>query len=84
MLATADALATLLGAARAVDGSESVPTLEASGRVLSADVVSPLDVPPMNTSSMDGYAIRTADLTAHATAACRYRNAFPPATRPSR
>ena len=65
MLATADALATLLGAARAVDGSESVPTLEASGRVLSADVVSPLDVPPMNTSSMDGYAIRTADLTAH-------------------
>ncbi|MEC5406693.1 gephyrin-like molybdotransferase Glp [Paraburkholderia sp. MPAMCS5] len=65
MLATAEALATLLGAASPVIGSESVPTLEALGRVLSADVVSPLDVPPMNTSSMDGYAIRAADITTH-------------------
>ncbi|RKT27372.1 molybdopterin molybdotransferase [Paraburkholderia sp. RAU2J] len=62
MLATADALATLLGAARPIDGTESIPTLEALNRVLSADVMSPLDVPPMNTSAMDGYAIRTADL----------------------
>ncbi|TGU11694.1 molybdopterin molybdenumtransferase MoeA, partial [Mesorhizobium sp. M2D.F.Ca.ET.153.01.1.1] len=46
MLATADALAILLDAARPVDGSESVPTLQAHGRVLAADVVSPLDVPP--------------------------------------
>ncbi|NKJ48336.1 molybdopterin molybdenumtransferase MoeA [Burkholderia sp. SG-MS1] len=62
MLATAEALATLLGAARPIDGTESIPTLEALNRVLSADVTSPLDVPPMNTSAMDGYAIRTADL----------------------
>src|SRR6202011_6138136 len=40
----------------------SIPTLEALNRVLSEDVVSPLDVPPMNTSSMDGYALSTADL----------------------
>jgi molybdopterin molybdotransferase len=65
MLATADALATLLSAASPVIGSEFIPTLEASGRVLAADVVSPLDVPPMNTSSMDGYAIRAADVTTH-------------------
>ncbi|CAH2910135.1 MAG: Molybdopterin molybdenumtransferase (EC [uncultured Paraburkholderia sp.] len=64
-LATADALATLLDAACPVNGSEPVPTLEAAGRVLSADVVSPLDVPPMNTSAMDGYAIRAADITTH-------------------
>jgi molybdopterin molybdotransferase len=63
MLSTADALATLLGAARAVDGTETLPTLEALNRVLAADVVSPLDVPPMNTSAMDGYAVRIADLT---------------------
>ncbi|MDR6373844.1 molybdopterin molybdotransferase MoeA [Paraburkholderia caledonica] len=63
MLATADALATLLSAASPVIGSEFIPTLEASGRVLAADVVSPLDVPPMNTSSMDGYAIHAADVT---------------------
>ncbi len=65
MLATADALATLLSAASPVIGTEFIPTLEASGRVLSADVVSPLDVPPMNTSSMDGYAIRAADVAPH-------------------
>jgi molybdopterin molybdotransferase len=64
MLATAEALATLLGAASPLAGTESIPTLEALTRVLAADVTSPLDVPPMNTSSMDGYAIRTADLTA--------------------
>jgi molybdopterin molybdotransferase len=64
MLATADALATLLSAASPLAGTESIPTLEALNRVLAADVTSPLDVPPMNTSSMDGYAIRTADLTA--------------------
>ncbi len=65
MLATADALATLLSAASPVIGTEFIPTLEASGRVLAADVVSPLDVPPMNTSSMDGYAIHAADVTTH-------------------
>ncbi|MFM0644474.1 molybdopterin molybdotransferase MoeA [Paraburkholderia bryophila] len=63
MLATAEALATLLSAASPIDGVESIPTLEALNRVLSADVTSPLDVPPMHTSSMDGYAIRVADLT---------------------
>ncbi|WP_429344471.1 molybdopterin molybdotransferase MoeA [Paraburkholderia sp. GAS42] len=63
MLSTADALVTLLGAARAVDGAETLPTLDALNRVLAADVVSPLDVPPMNTSSMDGYAVRVADLS---------------------
>jgi molybdopterin molybdotransferase len=62
MLSTADALATLLGAACAVDGTQTLPTLEALNRVLAADVVSPLDVPPMNTSAMDGYAVRIADL----------------------
>ena len=62
MLSTAEALATLLSAASPITGTESIPTLEALNRVLSADVISPLDVPPMNTSSMDGYAIRTGDL----------------------
>jgi len=64
MLATAEALATLLSAASPIAGTESIPTLEALNRVLAADVTSPLDVPPMNTSAMDGYAVRTADLTA--------------------
>ncbi|WP_062636990.1 gephyrin-like molybdotransferase Glp [Caballeronia arationis] len=62
MLATAEALGILLAAARRVDDIESIDTLDALGRVLAADVVSSLDVPPMHTSSMDGYAVRSADL----------------------
>ncbi|MDR5757334.1 gephyrin-like molybdotransferase Glp [Caballeronia sp. LZ035] len=62
MLATADALGRLLDAARQVDGHERIDTLDAAHRVLAADVISPLDVPPMHTSSMDGYAVRAADL----------------------
>ncbi|WP_429363715.1 molybdopterin molybdotransferase MoeA [Paraburkholderia sp. MM5496-R1] len=62
MLATADALAILLDAARALDDIETLPTLDALNRVLATDVTSPLDVPPMNTSAMDGYAVRIADL----------------------
>ncbi|QPS36962.1 gephyrin-like molybdotransferase Glp [Burkholderia oklahomensis] len=63
MLSTADALAALLAAARPLAETETVATLDALNRVLAADVVSPLDVPPMNTSAMDGYAVRIADLT---------------------
>jgi molybdopterin molybdotransferase len=68
MLSTADALATLLAAARPLADAaaghaiETLPTLDALNRVLAVDVVSPLDVPPMHTSAMDGYAVRIADL----------------------
>ncbi len=63
MLSTAEALATLLAAARPLGETETVATLDALNRVLAADVVSPLDVPPMHTSAMDGYAVRAADLS---------------------
>lgn len=62
LVPTADALATLLAAARPPAETETVATLDALNRVLAADVVSTLDVPPMNTSAMDGYAVRIADL----------------------
>ncbi|CAM2193182.1 Molybdopterin molybdenumtransferase [Paraburkholderia kururiensis] len=76
MLSTADALATLLAAARPLAGVETLPTLDALNRVLATDVVSPLDVPPMNTSAMDGYAVRVADL-AHGTARLRVSQRIP-------
>ncbi|GAB6848731.1 gephyrin-like molybdotransferase Glp [Paraburkholderia kururiensis] len=76
MLSTADALATLLAAARPLAGVEMLPTLDALNRVLATDVVSPLDVPPMNTSAMDGYAVRVADL-AHGTARLRVSQRIP-------
>src|SRR5205085_7958627 len=39
-------------------------TFDARGRVLRADVQSALDVPPQDNSSMDGYALRCADVPA--------------------
>ncbi len=57
-----DALAELLGQAAPLAGPESVSTFDADGRVLAADVVSALQVPPQDNSSMDGYAVRCADI----------------------
>jgi molybdopterin molybdotransferase len=43
---------------------EVLPTNDALDRVLARDQVSTLDVPPMDNSQMDGYAVRAADLIA--------------------
>ena len=43
---------------------EQVPTLEATGRVLARAQASTMDVPPMDNSAMDGYALRLADVAA--------------------
>jgi molybdopterin molybdotransferase len=61
LMPVSEALDFLLGAARPVDGIESVPTLEANGRVLAADQASTLDVPGADNTQMDGYAVRAAD-----------------------
>jgi molybdenum cofactor synthesis domain-containing protein len=42
-------------------GEEEIVLLEAFNRVLSEDVVSALDIPPFNRSTMDGYAVRAED-----------------------
>lgn len=42
-------------------GIESVPLSEALGRVLAEDVVSPVDVPPFDRATVDGYALRAED-----------------------
>ena len=62
MLSTQEALDAVLAAARPLDRRETVDTLAANARVLAADVIATLDVPPMDTSAMDGYAVRVADL----------------------
>lgn len=58
-----EALAELLGHAITFAGTESVSTFDADGRVLAQDVVSSLQVPAHDNSSMDGYAVRCADVT---------------------
>ena len=64
MLSMDDALAALLGQARPLTASETVDTLDANGRVLASAVQSMIDVPPMDNTSMDGYAMRSADVSA--------------------
>lgn len=56
------ALAELLAFATVLDEVESVSTFDADGRVLARAVVSELHVPPQDNSSMDGYAVRCADV----------------------
>ncbi|MDI3475615.1 MAG: molybdopterin molybdotransferase [Thermococcaceae archaeon] len=40
---------------------EKVPLEEALGRVLGEDIVSPIDVPPFDRATVDGYAVRAQD-----------------------
>jgi len=63
LLTLDEALSRLLGAVGPVDAIETVSTFDARGRVLAADVVSNLDVPSADNTSMDGYAVRCADVT---------------------
>jgi molybdopterin molybdotransferase len=65
MLTATQAREQLLVPAVPVSEVESVPMQAALGRVLAKDVVSLVDVPPLDNTSMDGYAIRVADLAAH-------------------
>ena len=62
LLSVDEALEVMLAGARPVAGVEEVPTLEATGRVLARAQVSTMDVPPMDNSAMDGYAVRVADV----------------------
>jgi molybdopterin molybdotransferase len=62
LLSVDEALERLLAGARPVAETESVPTLSAAGRVLALAQRSTMNVPPMDNSAMDGYAVRLADL----------------------
>ena len=57
-----EALAELLSYAHPPLSSETISTFEADGRVLAADAVSALQVPPHDNSAMDGYAMRASDV----------------------
>ncbi|MCW5256495.1 molybdopterin molybdenumtransferase MoeA [Verminephrobacter aporrectodeae subsp. tuberculatae] len=59
-----EALAELLAQARPLPGTDRIATMDADGRVLAQDCISALQVPPQDNSSMDGYALRCADVAA--------------------
>jgi molybdopterin molybdotransferase len=45
-----------------LNATETLPLVQAFGRITAADVVSPMDVPGFDNSAMDGYAVRLSDL----------------------
>ncbi|MDP1733853.1 MAG: molybdopterin molybdotransferase MoeA [Sulfuritalea sp.] len=67
MLDFEDALARLLAGAAPACETESVPTQAAAGRILAQGLRSTIDVPPLDNTSMDGYALRCADVPAAGT-----------------
>ena len=54
-------------AARLNVATEAVALAEINGRIAAANIVSPLNIPPFDNSSMDGFAVRTADFNASGT-----------------
>src|SRR4051794_5524675 len=57
-----DALVRLLSQAAPLGATETLSTFDADGRVLARELVSPLQVPPRDNSSRDGYAVRVAEI----------------------
>ena len=60
MLSVEDAFARIQGAFTPLE-AESKPILDSIGQVLASDVISPLNLPPMANSGMDGYAVLYSD-----------------------
>jgi len=58
-----DALAIMLSHVPNTSSVETVATWDADGRVLAQDVVSELAVPALDNTSMDGYALRSSDVS---------------------
>lgn len=62
LLSVADARAQILAAAQGPRGHETVPLGEALGRTLAASLTARRTQPPVAIASMDGYALRAADI----------------------
>lgn len=62
LLPVDEALARLIGSANPITETETLPLDAANGRVLAADLAARLTHPPFDSSAMDGYAVRDADV----------------------
>lgn len=60
-----EAVKELLSGLARRGSTEDLPLMAALGRVLAADVLAPLSLPPFANSQMDGFAVRSADLAPH-------------------
>jgi molybdopterin molybdotransferase len=64
LLRPAEGLRLILAQAPALDIEEVAVSADLAGRVLAADVRAAVSLPPFDTSAMDGYTVRAADLGA--------------------
>jgi len=62
ILSVDDAVAAIVQRFEPVDGVETVALPDADGRVLAADLVATLQLPPFTNSAVDGYAVRGEDV----------------------
>lgn len=69
------ARAAIAQALRPLTDTETLPLAQALGRVLAADVISPIDVPAHDNSAMDGYAFRGSELQAQGPSRWRVQGA---------
>lgn len=60
MISVEEALDKVLSYVEVLE-TEAVPILEAMGQVLAGDIASRIDIPPLDNSAMDGYAVRAGD-----------------------
>ena len=60
MITVEEALERILGYVEVLEAEEK-PLLEALGQVLAEDVSSSINIPPLDNTAMDGYAVRAAD-----------------------
>jgi molybdopterin molybdotransferase len=62
LMPVADAERLIAERVTPVSGQQSVALRAAAGRVLAADVIAPVNLPPFDNSAVDGYAVRAQDL----------------------
>jgi molybdopterin molybdotransferase len=60
MLTVEEALQKILSEISVLE-TETVPILDSLGQVLAEDIIADINVPPLDNSAMDGYAVRAAD-----------------------
>lgn len=65
MITVEDARALLFDLVSSLE-AETVPLTQAAGRILAEDIVATRDQPPFAASSMDGYAVKSAEVELHA------------------
>jgi len=71
MISVDEALEKILSHFRTLE-PEQKPILDCLGQVLAEDIHSAIDVPPLDNSAMDGYALRAADIQGATESAPRY------------